>query len=251
MSDGRLLELGQDGPEPLQVYAASAIEARFLYEEIFRAGCYADLGLPDRPLVLDVGANIGMFVLFVTRRYPHAEVHAFEPAPVSAALLRRNLELHGLDGVVVHETALGSVAEQDVPFVYYPMIPGNSTRYPEIKELQKANMTRQLGSRVVERMHRGEQITTSVRRLSEFLAGDRRVDLLKIDAEGAEVDVLRGIDPAQWPLIGQVVLEVQDLADRLAEACGLLRRYGLEPAVLPAPLIDADNRAYLVRAARP
>jgi FkbM family methyltransferase len=251
MSDGKLVDLGLGGAEPLQVYAASAIEARFLYEEIFREGCYADMALPDRPLVLDVGANIGMFVLYVKRRYPDAEVHAFEPAPVSVALLRRNIELHGLDRVTVHDTALGSVAERDVPFVYYPMIPGNSTRYPEIKQLQKTNMTRLLGSKVVERMHRGEWITTSVRRLSEFLAGDRRVDLLKIDAEGAEVDVLRGIDPAHWPLIGQVLLEVQDLADRLAAACGLLREHGLEPVVLPAPLIDEENRAYLVRAARP
>ena len=246
MSDGKLVELDRD----LRVYASSAIEARFLYEEIFREGCYDDVDLPDRPFVVDVGANIGMFVLFLKRLRPGAEVLAFEPAPASVELMRRNLELHGLDGVELHEVALGGEAEKDVPFTYYPMIPGNSTRYPEIKELQKANMAKTLAAKVVERMHRGEEITVSVDRLSAYLAPDRPVDLLKMDVEGAEVDVLLGIDAEHWPLVRQVVLEVQDLDGRLDAVTDLLRRNGLEPAVRQAPLIGAENRAYLVHATR-
>jgi FkbM family methyltransferase len=234
----------------LQVYASSAIEARFLYEEIFREGCYDDIGLPARPFVVDVGANIGMFVLFAKTRHPGAEVLAFEPAPASVALLRQNIELHGLDNVTVHETALGATAERDVPFTYYPLIPGNSTRYPEIKELQKTNMAKTLAVKVVERMHRGEQITTAVERLSSYLDAARPIDLLKIDVEGAEVDVLLGIDPEHWPLVRQVVAEVQDLDDRLASVCAVLAGNGLAPEVRPAPLIEADNRAYLVHASR-
>ncbi|MEN3358258.1 MAG: hypothetical protein V7637_2240, partial [Mycobacteriales bacterium] len=141
-------------------------------------------------------------------------------------------------------------AERDVPFTYYPLIPGNSTRYPEIKELQKANMAKTLAVKVVERMHRAQQLTTHVERLSTFLDAGRPVDLLKIDAEGAEVDVLRGIDPAHWPLIEQVVMEVQDLDDRLDAARELLTEHGMPPVIRQAPLIEADNRAYLVRAAR-
>lgn len=246
MSEGRLVELGGS----LRMYASSAIEARFLYEEIFSEGCYDDLDLPARPFVVDVGANIGMFVVFVKRMRPAAEVLAFEPAPQSAELLRRNIELHGLDNVTVRPVALGGVAESDVPFTYYPMIPGNSTRYPEMKELQKANMSRTMGAKVVARMHHGQQISIAVERLSASLRADRPIDLLKLDVEGSEVDVLQGVDAEHWRLVRQVVMEVQDLGNRLASVCQILRGQGLEPVVAPAPLIDAENRTYLVRAAR-
>ena len=43
--------------------------------------------------------------------------------------------------------------------------------------------------------------------LSEVMAQQclERVDLLKIDVEGAELDVLRGVQPADWPRIQQVL----------------------------------------------
>lgn len=126
MSAAKLVEF-DDG---LQVFASSNIEVRFLHEEIFRAGCYNDIALPPEPFVIDAGANIGMFALYIKQRYPAAEILAFEPAPETAAVLRRNISLHGLDGVQVCEMALGSSAEQHAAFTYYPAIPGNSTLYP-------------------------------------------------------------------------------------------------------------------------
>src|SRR6266851_8105522 len=77
MSAPKLVEL-DDG---LHVFTSSTIDARFLYDEIFREGCYDDIGLPARSLVIDVGANIGMFALFVKLRYPDAEVSRSSPRP--------------------------------------------------------------------------------------------------------------------------------------------------------------------------
>ena len=39
--------------------------------------------------------------------------------------------------------------------------------------------------------------------------GIDRIDLLKVDVEGAELDVLRGIEARHWPLIRQAVVEVE------------------------------------------
>jgi FkbM family methyltransferase len=242
--DGTLVDLGGD----LRVHASSAIEARFLYEEIFTEGCYDDIELPEKPFVVDVGANIGMFLLWVKRTCPDAEVLAFEPMPASVALARRNIDLHRMDGVTLHQVALGAEAERGVTFTYYPMIPGNSTRYPEIKEVQKATMARTLAVKVVERMHRGTEVAVDVERLSTFLDAGRTVDLLKLDVEGAEPDVLRGIDEGHWPLIRQIVMEVQDLDGRLDTVTGILESHGLTVTVRVAPLIEEDNRAYLLRA---
>jgi FkbM family methyltransferase len=247
MPGGKLVEL--DGG--VRVFASSTIDAQFIYNEIFAGGCYDDVRLPAGSVVVDVGAHIGLFLLFVKRRCPTARVMAFEPSPDSAALLRQNIELHQLDNVIVREVALGSAAERGVPFTYYPVAPGNSTRYPEQKELTKSVLTRTLPAKFVERAYRGREIVVPVEPLSTFLDAGGPVDLLKIDVEGAELEVLQGLAPGDWPGVRQVLLEVQDIDDRLAAVVDLLRAHGFHPSVRPAPMTDPDLLAYVVRAARP
>jgi FkbM family methyltransferase len=246
MGTVRLVEL-DDG---LKVFASSGIEVRFLHEEIFRSHCYR-FPLPDRPFVIDVGANIGLFSLFVKRERPGASILAFEPVPETAAVLRRNIEFHRLSAIDVHDIALGSEPDDAVPFTYYPALPGNSTRYPAQKAQALAVLGQRYGDRVAERLYQGRPMTVPVARLSSYLPADRPVDLLKVDVEGAELDVLRGIDDAHWPLIRQASLEVHDQAGRLDEICGLLRARGLEPAAEIAPLTDPAVGDYMVRAIRP
>ncbi len=53
----------------------------------------------------------------------------------------------------------------------------------------------------------------------------QRVALLKIDVEGAELDVLRGVDPLDWPRIQQVSMELESAA-HAAEASELLSAVG-------------------------
>jgi len=242
----KLIEL-EDG---FKVFASSIMEVRFLHDEIFRAGCYDHVALPQPPLVVDAGANIGMFALYIKRRYPAAEILAFEPTPESAAVLRQNIGLHGLAGITVHEVALGSQSDQAAPFTYYPAAPGSSTRYPQQSGPAKEAVGRIFSPRVAERLYRGLDITVPVERLSAFLAPDRPVDLLKIDVEGAELDVLQGVDPPQWPLIRQAIVEVQEHADRLAAVCDLLNSHGLEPSVGPGPRSDTDSPSRMVHAVR-
>jgi FkbM family methyltransferase len=242
----KLIEL-----EPgLQVYAASTLEAHFMHTEIFEEGCY-DIGpLPSRPLVADVGANIGLFSVYVKRRCPGAEILAFEPVPSTADVLRQNIGLHELDGVTVHEVALGSRPEDNVEFTYFPSAPASSTRYPEQTGPAQAAVGRSYTPRVAARLYRPSSITVHVRTLSDYLAKDRAVDLLKIDAEGAELEVLQGISPEQWPLIQLAILEVHDYDGRLAAVCDLLTEHGMEPSVVSAPLFEEQVRACAVRAIR-
>ena len=235
----------------LKVYASSSIEARFLEEEFYRTGSYDDLNLPDQALVVDAGANIGMFALFIKHRFPDAEILAFEPAPDTAEVLRQNIRLHDLQSVVVHQVGLGATGQADAPFTFYPSLPGNSTRHPEQKESAKAALTRFYSARVAERLYQHRDLTVTVERLSTFLAADRPVDLLKVNVQGDELELLLGIDSAHWPLIRQAILKVQDHENRLAAVCDLLRSHGLHPSAAPAPLLDDELHTYLVRAVRP
>jgi FkbM family methyltransferase len=234
----------------VNVWAASEKELRWQYEEIFEQGGYADIELRDDAFVVDVGANIGLFALLVKRTRPAARIHAFEPMPESARALRENIAQHNLTDIVVEECALGRDREAKVDFTYYPVLPGNSTRYPDEKALQMAVLARDEPPEDVARQHTGYTVSVPVERLSSYLRPGRTIDLLKVDVEGAELDVLQGIDVAHWPMIQQVVLEVQDLSGRLSRVSDLLRAQGFRVQVRPSPMIPADIRTFMVHAMR-
>jgi 31-O-methyltransferase len=61
--------------------------------------------------------------------------------------------------------------------------------------------------------------------------GIDRIDLLKIDVEGAEWDALVGIEEPDWPRIRQLAIEVHDVDGRVARIRDLLERMGYEVAV--------------------
>jgi len=57
-------------------------------------------------------------------------------------------------------------------------------------------------------------------------SGVTRIDLLKVDVEGAEEQVIDGIGEHDWPLIRQLVIEVHDVDGRLARLVQTLERRG-------------------------
>lgn len=62
----------------------------------------------DARLILDVGANAGIFSLAALAAQPSALVHAFEPTPEIAARLQDTAALNGLDQLNVHQEAVSS-----------------------------------------------------------------------------------------------------------------------------------------------
>jgi hypothetical protein len=58
--------------------------------------------------------------------------------------------------------------------------------------------------------------------------GVERIDLLKMDVEGAEFAVLEGLDEEHWGMVRNVVLEISDIGNEgaLARMRGLLERRG-------------------------
>lgn len=220
------------------VYGPSPFETHFIYQEIFQSHCYDVAPLPDQPVIIDVGANIGLFALYIKKKYPTAKIIAFEPAPATFAVLRQNLKLHNIDNkdeIDCHQCALGSGTTETGTLTFFPNAPGNSTLVPEEKEklIQAARMF--MGDEAADMLVLGAtKVEVPIRRLSDVLAQRhpdlKQIDLLKIDVEGAELEVLRGIDETHWPAIQNVVLEMQDSkADGLAalgELEGFLRAKG-------------------------
>lgn len=69
------------------------------------------------PVVLDVGANIGAFSVWAAKRWPGAELHAYEPHPQHVHWLSQNVE--GIDpAVTIHPVAVVGVKYKPREFLF-------------------------------------------------------------------------------------------------------------------------------------
>ena len=125
-------------------------------------------------VVLDIGANIGLFAVPLGRAAlaQGGRLIAFEPMPMSAARLRENLAANNVAATVL-EVALGA---EDGTAEMAPMEPGETAN-----------------AAFVERAT-GSSTTVKVMRLDEIAAelALHRCDVVKVDVEGGELAVLRG-----------------------------------------------------------
>jgi len=223
-------------PDGRSVATLCPENTRIAYDEIFDERIYEMFGieLADGATVFDVGANIGLAVLWVGDRIGRGTVHAFEPIPVTFAALERNVGRHPHLNVHLHHAG---VADRDgtATFTFYPRTSTSSSMYPddspeahaESARFILADMRRRLGAgfailpgwvtrscaEVVRRFYqRSQAVTCRLVRISDVIhdAGVERIDLLKLDVEGAEFDALEGIVASDWPRIDQVIVEVHE-----------------------------------------
>ncbi|MBI1367291.1 MAG: FkbM family methyltransferase [Planctomycetes bacterium] len=158
----------------------------------------------DKPRILDVGANIGVSVLYFKQQYPGARITAIEADRNIAEVLRHNVASAGLNDVEVVHAAV-TVEGDSVTFVNEG-IEGGHISYGGVGN--------------------GGGMTVPAVRLQSYL--EEPVDLLKLDIEGAEIDVM----PACKHLMGNVkrlFVEFHSPAkepQRLAEFMNLLAECG-------------------------
>ncbi|MEV0253577.1 FkbM family methyltransferase [Streptomyces sp. NPDC050732] len=260
---GRLGGLGWHEPDgEIRVAGINRRETDFLHREIVTDDSYFRHGitLPPGAVVVDVGANIGMFTLHAARRSPGARIIAVEPVTELADAVALNAELHDVDATVLR-TALGRT-DGETAFTFYPHNTVMSGRFADASDDPDVLRDYLLTG---EEAHRGEHLdrlvtdrmAAQVRRvpvttLSAVVRehGLTRVDLLKIDVEKAEAEVLDGIDDTVWPSIERIVMEVHDIDERLAAVLTRLRARGFHVTVEQDPRL-ARTPCHNVYARRP
>ncbi|HAI15718.1 MAG TPA: hypothetical protein DCM12_04495 [Gammaproteobacteria bacterium] len=249
-------------------------ETEYLYQEIFEQNIYLRHGLklPPNATVFDVGANIGMFSLFVAQHCPEADIYAFEPILPLLELCRINSDLYAPN---VKLFPLGvSDRNETAQFTYYPHYSTMSGRLDysdadaDIAVIKRYLINQQenevkgseelvehvdglLNGRFV-----SETYDCNLRKLSQIIADENidQIDLLKIDVQRAELDVLNGIEGVDWQKIQQMVLEVHDSGDnetagRTNQISELLEKHGFETLVVQDKELSGTDR-YNVYASR-
>lgn len=125
-------------------------------------------------VVYDIGANLGFISLLAARFVgPTGQVHAFEPVPANAARIARNAARNGFANVTVHETAISNVSGQ-ADLLLAEHVGG--------AVLASAGAPPDPAGR----------ITVDLTAI-DHLVGTPPPTFVKIDVEGAELEVLQGM----------------------------------------------------------
>jgi FkbM family methyltransferase len=149
--------------------------------------------LAEGDVMYDIGASAGFFSLLGARLVgPTGRVYAFEPVPEVADALRHNAEINRLDQVAVKQIALSSHSGQAV----LVLVPTNSWRLEEFGAPE----------------HRRRSLSVQLATVDELVAAGELEppSLVKIDVDGAELEVIRGMEATLRRHRPVVVCELHD-----------------------------------------
>jgi FkbM family methyltransferase len=153
--------------------------------------------VPGQGVVFDVGAHAGQFTKLFARTASSGHVYAFEPGSYARTILRSVVWLHRLDNVTIVPAALG--AEAGTAALNMP-IKASGARGFGLAHLGDAEA----------RWASVAQETVAQTRLDDAVAGLGldRLDFIKADIEGWEVQMLQGARDALRRFRPRLVLEL-------------------------------------------
>jgi FkbM family methyltransferase len=148
----------------------SATELRFLREFPFNDG-----------LILDVGANLGIFTILLAKRLPEKQIHAFEPNPTTFKAMRTNFVRNRCPHAHAHQVAIAAHDGQVSLFA------------DPIHRATTHIMTEQASSDGTVG-NTSAMVRVPCLTLDSFLQthGVKKIALLKVDVEGCENLVFQG-----------------------------------------------------------
>lgn len=163
-------------------------------------------------VALDIGANVGIYALLLSRLLVEGHVHAFEPTE-TAALLRQNLAARHAANVVVHELAFGAHSGTIEESIY-----------------------RVWGAAPESRAYK---FTT----LDDFAqdAGLARLDCVKIDVDGFDLEVLRGAAKTLTRFDPWVIVELNHALATRGQSVGEALLWLAGQGYTEALVLDEEN----------
>ncbi len=187
-----------------------------IFFEVFGQNIYFFNSKTDKPVIIDIGANIGDSVIYFKWIFPKCQIYAFEPLPTAFNLLKKNIQLNNFSNVHIFNVGLGDT--ESTVKLYSDRIgtSGSST-------INKKTSDYKLQSDIQEH-------TIKIKKISSFkeITKLAQIDLIKIDIEGAEGGLLEQLEKV-LPKTDKIIMEFhvipeisQNSFDKLIE---LLRKY--------------------------
>ena len=186
-------------------------DTRYIYDEIFVNQIYyhSEMRIPKHPVVMDVGANIGLYCVWAHRRYQPKAIYCYEASPLTFRYLKANVE-RLVDAettkVLTVNRPLASTSGKTLTLHQSPLVSGIST----LLDKSKVRWVQQLSAS--DELITHDVVTSTV---SAEMAANQipAVDILKIDVEGYFMEVLKGIDEPDFERIRNIVVEIDYSAE--------------------------------------
>lgn len=227
-----------DAKEQLMGFSVSHLGFNALYslfKEIFIDLDYYFETDVEKPFILDCGSNIGMSILFYKTFYPESEIIGFEPDENAYNTLTENIKTNSLKDVAIYQKALSN-KKGEVDFFF-----------------DSDNMGALHMSIFKERMSGdSRRIQTTI--LSDYVA--KKVDFLKLDIEGAELDVIKELEEKdKLRMIKRMAIEyhhhIKKDVDEFSQMLSILEKAGFGYQIkshLLCPVKDPVSQDILIYA---
>jgi FkbM family methyltransferase len=189
--------------------------------------------------VADVGANIGYYTWLSSSVVgPTGRVLAFEPGPYAYERLQRVIQENGIGNVDCHNVALSDTSGRGTLYVPKRAVGNyNPSLSPYLPDMDPVEVSVETLDNVLDRLRVG------------------RIDLMKVDVEGHELEVFRGAERAiRERRIGAILSEFnQGYQEGAGWSCGQLERWFGENGFRLAEVFPSKwgspvhNRLYVAR----
>ena len=160
----------------------------YIFTELFIHKCY-DEALESlsssSPRLLEVGGNTGMFSLRTKLLFPDARIISYEPEPANYRVFNDLIQSNRLNDIELRQEALGT---------------SNGKIHLNINK-------KNLGGHSIVDNFGGESIEVALSSFNELIIQEKPFDLIKLDCEGAEEQILLGLEPMVAKKIKKIIFE--------------------------------------------
>nr|WP_150959432.1 FkbM family methyltransferase [Aneurinibacillus sp. XH2] len=182
-------------------YVFNVIESNKDYYEINTLRKFTKY-IPENSVVYDIGANIGNHSVYFSKALKAKKIYSFEPVPMNAVLLEKNIQENQISEIEVFRVAIGSDSKK-------VRIKINERNMGECKVIESS----------------AEHSTIEVPVMSIDSMNLETPDVIKIDVEGYELDVLVGMKKTLSSSAPIIWIEI---TDHFSEIDRFLAKYQYE-----------------------
>lgn len=212
-------------------YRTSSSDMSLIYEILLKSQKKAEYFFPKEikpKVILDIGGNIGITSVYLSRIFPKAKIYSFEPLKENFDLLEKNIQNY--KNITAFNFGLGSnngsfkIYLSDNPENY-----GGASLYPD----ENGNDS-------------GSFSECDVKNINDFLDENNiySIDLIKIDTEGAEFEILSSLNESLLSKVSWITGELHGNND--FKLLDYLSKFGFSISLKK----QIDNRLFMFNAAR-
>ena len=143
----------------------------------------------QKPIIFDIGSNMGNTIKLFKNKFPQSKIYGFEPIPECYEIIKKKYKEN--KNIEIYNLAVGEKKEEKIFNIYKRS--GQSSFYKKIENTDWyfKSKKQKLKFPIQER-----EIKVNIISLDDFVNEKKieKIDFLKIDTEGYELDVLIGLE---------------------------------------------------------